>query len=88
MQAVYWYKAAVSCSRNDVSGGFIEEECYGYIPYIQMCLCYEGLGNRMAAYQCNEKAGEYKAYGMEYLNNREFYLQQGLTDEWSHDNKG
>lgn len=88
MQAIYWYKTAASCSRNDAGGGFIEEDCYGYIPYIQMCLCYESLGNRMAAYQCNQKAGEYKAYGMEYLNNREFYLQQEITDECCHDSKG
>lgn len=72
-QAVFWFETAASCKRNDAAGGFVELDCYGYIPYIQLCVCYEKLGNRQKAYQCNEMAGNYKPKGMEFLNNKKYF---------------
>lgn len=72
-QASFWYHTALGCKRNDASGGFVETDCYGYIPYIQLCLCCERQGMREEAYEYNEKAGQCKPQGAEYLHNKEFF---------------
>ena len=36
-QAIFWYKLALTKQRNDASGAFISPDCYGYLPYIQLC---------------------------------------------------
>lgn len=43
-QAVFWYKQALNSKLNEDSGGFIQRDCYDYIPYIQLCVCYDKLG--------------------------------------------
>lgn len=37
-QAVYWYEQALTCPRSDTVGKFISEDCYGYIPYMWLCV--------------------------------------------------
>lgn len=71
--AIYWYKAALNCSRKDTLGGFILEDCYGYIPLIQLCVCYDKIGNTNLANEYNELAGIIKPAGREYMINREYF---------------
>lgn len=71
--AIYWYKAALNCSRKDILGGFILEDCYGYIPLIQLCVCYDKIGNTNLANEYNELAGIIKPAGREYMINREYF---------------
>ena len=44
-QAAYWYTLALTCTRDDRRGGFVSPECYGYLPCIQLCVCYSRLGD-------------------------------------------
>lgn len=76
-QACFWYQIAADCQREDQTGGFVETDCYGYIPNLQLCLCQEKMGNRQAACQFNEKAGKFKPDGKEYLHNKEFFQRLG-----------
>lgn len=55
--AIYWYELALSRKRQDDSGAFILPECYGYLPCIQLCVCYDRLGKFQKARDFNEKAG-------------------------------
>lgn len=77
LQAVYWYQSALACQKKDTSGGFIEEDCYGYIPYLQLCVCYDKLGNKQQAFLYNEAAGRQKADGAAYLYNKKYFEQLG-----------
>ncbi len=38
-------------------GGFILPDCYDYIPAIQLCVCYDKLGEVEKAKAYNDKAG-------------------------------
>ena len=72
-QAVYWYTQALSAKKATQSGAFIEEECYGFLPAISLCICYDRMGDREQAYQYNELAGSYKPESPYYLKNREYF---------------
>ena len=74
--AVFWYRTATACGRDDKSGGFVENDCYDYLPYIQLCVCYDRLGERALAEECNRKAGEIKPKDAAYLYNLQYF--QGL----------
>lgn len=72
-QAVFWYKEALNAKKVPESGAFIEEECYGYLPAISLCVCYDRMGNRKEAVRYNELAGAYKPESPYYLSNREYF---------------
>ena len=72
-QAAYWYQTAAACERNDQSGGFVQLDCYDYIPYLQLCVCYDRMGDYETARQYNEKAGQCKPDSEAYLTNREYF---------------
>lgn len=43
--AAFWYEIAASCQKSIQSGAFIDPDCYDYLPYIQLCVCYYWLGD-------------------------------------------
>ncbi len=71
--AIYWYRSALNCNRKDTLGGFVYEDCYGYIPLIQLCVCYDKIGNTKLANEYNELAGIIKPAGREYMINKEYF---------------
>ena len=71
--AAFWYEQALLCKRNDASGGFILPDCYGYIPSLQLCVCYHRLGNVEKAVEANERAGAIKPDSEAYLYNKSFF---------------
>lgn len=74
--AVFWYQTALSLPRNDQSGAFIFPDCYGYLPAIMLCVCYDRLGDRKQAEYYNELAGSFKPEDPSYLSNRDFFNAQ------------
>lgn len=72
-QATFWYETALLCKRDDKSGGFIIEDCYNYIPYIQLCVCWYFLGQFDKAVYYNNMAGKYKPNSLPYKRNKEFF---------------
>lgn len=74
--AIFWYQTALSLPRNDQSGAFVFPDCYGYLPAIMLCVCYDRLGDRKQAEQYNELAGSFKPEDPFYLSNREFFKAQ------------
>ena len=71
--AVFWYTLASTRPRNDRSGGFVLPDCYDYIPYLQLCVCYDRLGDGKTAREYNEKAGHCKPDSPAYLYNRTYF---------------
>ena len=71
--AVYWYETALSRPKNECCGGFILPDCYDYVPYMQLCVCYDKLGEQEKAREYNEKAGACKPYSPAYLYNRQYF---------------
>lgn len=71
--AIYWYETALKIPKNEYSGGFILSDCYDYIPLLQLCVCYDKLGDRQKAKEYNERAGVCKPYSKAYLYNKQYF---------------
>lgn len=72
-QAAYWYKQALACQRRDDRGGFVLPDAYGYLPYIQLCVCASRLGDQKQAKAYLEKAAAYKPDAPEIAHNRAYF---------------
>lgn len=77
--AIYWYQLALKCVRNDESGAFIQPDCYDYVPYLQLCVCYDHIGEKELAFAYNERAAICKPHDPIVLKNRQYFrsLKQG-----------
>lgn len=71
--AIYWYETALQATKNECSGGFVLPDCYDYIPFLQLCVCYDKLGDRQKAKEYNERAGVCKPYSQSYLYNKRYF---------------
>ncbi len=72
-QAAYWYALALTCARDDRRGAFVSPDCYGYLPYIQLCVCYSRLGDPKRAETFNELAAACKPDSPAVRRNRAFF---------------
>ncbi len=75
-EAIFWYELALKLKYPIQNGGFSSVDCYGYIPYMQLCVCYDKLGNLQKACEYNDKAGSIKPNDKNYLANKEYFRQQ------------
>lgn len=71
--AVFWYEIARNQPINQESGAFISIDCYGFIPDIQICLCYDRLGDYKNAFKYNELAGKIKPNDPVYIYNKKYF---------------
>ena len=71
--AVYWYETALHTQRDEYSGGFVLPDCYDYIPLLQLCVCFDKMGDRKKAKEYNERAGLCKPYSKAYLYNKDYF---------------
>ncbi len=71
--AIYWYETALNLPKNEYTGGFILPDCYDYIPLLQLCVCYDRLGQRQKAEEYNERAGACKPYSKAYVYNKQYF---------------
>ncbi len=74
-QAIYWYQHATQCQKKDRNGGFTYDDCYGFIPNIQLCVCYDQLGDHEIAQTYNEEAAKFKPDSPAVLHNRQYFIQ-------------
>ena len=71
--AAFWYETAAQCTPDTANGGFCQLDCYGYLPYMQLCVCYDRMGEREKAAAFNEKAGTLKPEDPAYRFNRAYF---------------
>ncbi len=71
--AAYWYHRALDCDRKAEDGGFFQPDCYGFVPSLQLCVCYDRMGNRQLAIEYNERAGAFKPNDRSYLYNKQYF---------------
>lgn len=73
-KAAFWYETALRTEKEH-AGGFVQEECYGYLPCIQLCVCYDRLGERQKAETYNEMAALWKPNAPAVVYNRSYFKQ-------------
>ena len=71
--AIFWYKTAANLPQNIKSGAFVEEDFSGFIPFIQLCVLYDRLGDIDKANYYNELAGGIKPDDVSYLHNKRYF---------------
>lgn len=88
--SIYWYEQALKQRPNPIKGGFCEPDCYGYLPCIQLCVCYDRIGDFKKAQEYNEKAAQWKPANPSVLYNRNYFhemlsKQTAAVKEAKHD---
>lgn len=49
-RAIYWYKLALQSTPKLDGGGFVDQDCYNFLPTLGLCYCYDKLGETLTAY--------------------------------------
>ena len=80
LQAVFWYTLATTLDKPKDNWGFINHAAWTWVPHIQLCVCYDHLGDYELAYRHNEIAASFIPHDISVLNNRE-YLKKRLGKE-------
>lgn len=75
--AAFWYKLASQLKRPLDNRGFAENASWTWVPHLQLCVCYDKLGQYDLAYHHNEMAAAYIPDDPNILHNRE-YLNKRL----------
>ncbi len=71
--AVFWYRLATTLPRNDTSGAFISPDCYDFIPFLQLCVCYDRLGDIPNARLYHQKAAACKPFDPAVIHNQAYF---------------
>lgn len=79
-RAAYWYLRALDCQRRDDRGGFVLPDAYGYLPCLQLCVCYSKLGRDQEAAAFNERAAAFKPDSPAVIQNRAYFQSLAVTD--------
>ena len=79
-QAVFWYEEALKVKKNDRNGGFVLEDCYGYLPEIQLCVCYDRMGEREKAYMHHLNAKKLRPGTEEVIYNENYFSATGSKE--------
>ncbi|MDE7121060.1 MAG: glycosyl transferase, partial [Oscillospiraceae bacterium] len=74
--AVFWYESALKIPFSLKNPGFSQPDCHDYIPYMQLCVCYDRMGNIPLARSYNDKAGRIKPGDASYLYNRNYFQEK------------
>lgn len=72
-QAIFWYENAVRAVPEEESGRFVNWDCYGYLPYIQLSVCYYKIGQMEKAVKYHKLAGEKRPYGEVFFRNQAYF---------------
>jgi hypothetical protein len=57
--------------------GFFNEACWTWLPHLQLCVCYNRIGDHCKSYEHNEIARSYRPMSLNILQNKT-YLEQKL----------
>lgn len=71
--AVYWFELALTLPRADMAPGFVQPDYWGYIPCLELAVCYHLLGDTKKASEYNERAEGYKPGTPAVEHNRRFF---------------
>ncbi|WP_242854421.1 glycosyltransferase family 2 protein [Oxobacter pfennigii] len=58
-EAIFWYKLASELEKPKESWGQMNHSCWTWLPHLQLCVCYDRLGEHELASRHNELAAQY-----------------------------
>jgi glycosyltransferase involved in cell wall biosynthesis len=72
-QALFWFELATNLKKPENGWGFIDHDSYGFVPCIELAVCYDKLGNIEEAIKYNNMAGKYRPEDPSVLYNRKYF---------------
>lgn len=72
-RAIFWYRLAMEMKIPEELGGFVQPECRGYLPAIQLCVCFDRLGELEKARKYHNLASKYKPDAWEVRQNEQYF---------------
>lgn len=76
--AADWYKLALHCEKKEESGAFIQPEYYDFIPYLQLCVCYDKMNLKKEAFAYHELASNIKPNHESVQHNHQYFQSLGF----------
>lgn len=70
-QAIFWYKTATGLEK-PATWGLTSNDCWTWLPHIQLCVCYSRAGNYLLANKHNELAGQFIPNDPRIAHNRNY----------------
>ena len=78
VQSAFWYELALHIEPNPHKSGIIQEECYGYLPCIQLCICFDHMGQWQKARNYNEMAAVFRPDSKAVAYNRRYFQKKAF----------
>jgi glycosyltransferase involved in cell wall biosynthesis/SAM-dependent methyltransferase len=79
-KAIQWYETALNVQRPKELLSCYQPEYYTWLPCLNLCVCYNNLGNMQKAYEYNRRVLEYRPTDSRALNNEEILSRAlGIT---------
>lgn len=76
--AAYWYGLAAKIKPNIENGAFVDIDCYGFIPYMWLTVCYDKLGDTQKAYRAFRAARKLKPDDRGVAFNERYFKNLGF----------
>lgn len=80
-QAVFWYKLATQLEKPAENLGTINHACWTWLPHLQLCVCYDRLGQHLLANTHNELAAQFIPDNPKISYNRNYFRKILLPPE-------
>lgn len=78
-KAVFWYKMATELSKPQDNYAILQHACWSWLPHLQLCVCYDRIGQYERASVHNEMAAQYIPDDSKVLANRAYFTGLGVA---------
>lgn len=72
-QSIYWYELATTLEISSEMMGAVNQAAWTWLPHLQLCLCYDRLGDLKKAIYHHELAYSYNPTHPSILHNKEYF---------------
>lgn len=76
ISAVYWYQQALNAPYCEQDGGFFIPDCHDFLPLVQLCVCYDKLGQYKTSFDCLQRAAKIHPDEPCIIQNQQYFLQK------------
>lgn len=77
-QAMFWYEVATKIEKPVDSWGYFNDAYWTWVPHLQLCVCYDKLGNHKLAYEHNEIASQFRPNDERIIYNKKYFEGLGI----------
>ncbi|MCU6793726.1 glycosyltransferase [Paenibacillus sp. WQ 127069] len=77
--AIFWYKLATELKKPTDSFAILQHSNWTWVPHLQLCVCYDRLGQRELAFRHNEIAAGFVPNEPSVVGNRAYFKGLGLA---------